>query len=125
MMSRYRFYMISLVVVGVLFSIVTMTVNGQGEHDIAMERAFYEELEDSYTLRLRELLEDKGYCNAGITMTKIYETDGSREYTVQVHHKKIDRLSDGEKILLQNELAAICFGDEQCRVLHKFLNYEE
>ena len=124
-MSRYRFYMISLLVIGLLFSVATMTVNGQGEHDIAMEREYYEELENVYTLRLKSMLDQKGYINAGITMTKIYEADGGREYTVQIHHKKIDRLSHGEKLLLQTELAAICFGDEQCSVLHKFLSYEE
>lgn len=124
-MNRYRFYFISLVVVVILFSIATMRVNGQGEHDIAMEREFYEELEDAYVLRLWEMLGNKGYSNAGITMTKIYQTDGSREYTVQIHHKRIDGLSEGEKILLMNELAAVCFGDEQCSILHKFLSYEE
>ena len=123
-MNRYRFYMISLAVVILLFSIATMTVNGQGEHDIAMEREFYEELEDDYVFRLRELLGNKGYSNAGVTMTKIYQTDGGREYTVQIHHKRIEHLSEGEQILLMNELAAVCFGDEQCSVLHKFLNYE-
>ena len=33
-------------------------------------------------------------------------------------------LSDGEKILLQNELAAVSFGGEECNILHKFLSYE-
>ena len=124
-MNRYRFYMISLAVVILLFSIATMTVNGQGEHDIAMEREFYEELEEDYVFRLRELLANKGYSNAGVTMTKIYQTDGGREYTVQIHHKRIEHLSEGEQILLMNELAAVCFGDEQCSVLHKFLSCEE
>lgn len=124
-MNRYRFYMISLVVVIFLFSVATLTVKGQGEHDIALERGFYEELEEDYVLRLREMLGNKGYFNAGITMTKIYQEDGSREYTVQIHHKRIDRLSEGEKVILMNELAAVCFGDEQCSILHKFLSYEE
>lgn len=124
-MKRYRFCFISLAVVIILFSIVTMRVNGQGEHDIAIEREFYEEIEDAYVLRLRDMLGSKGYNNAGITMTKIYQSDGSREYTVQIHHKRIDRLSEGEKHLLLNELAAVCFGDEQCSVLHKFLSYDE
>lgn len=124
-MNRYRFYMISAVVIVLLFSVATMTVNGQGEHDIAMEREFYEQLEEDYVLRLREMLGSKGYVNAGITMTKIYDADGSREYTVQIHHKRIDRLAEGEKNLLMNELAAVCFGDGQCNILHKFLSYDE
>lgn len=124
MMKRYHFYMITLLAVFTLFSLITMKVNGQGENTIAVERELYEELEEDYTQRLQEMLESKGYRNAGITMTKIYQEDGSREYTIQIHHKRIDRLDAGEKILLLNELAAIRFGDDQCTILHKFLTYE-
>ena len=124
MMKRYHFYMITLLAVFTLFSLITMKVNGQGENTVAVERELYEELEEDYTQRLQEMLESKGYRNAGITMTKIYQEDGSREYTIQIHHKRIDRLDAGEKILLLNELAAIRFGDDQCIILHKFLTYE-
>ena len=123
-MKRYRFYMLTVMLVFTLFSLVTMRVKGQGEVDFATDREMYEQLEDSYTERLKDMLENKGYRNAGITMTKIYQPDGSREYTVQIHHKRINQLSDGEKILLLNELAAISFGGENCSVLHKFLNFE-
>ncbi len=123
-MKRYRFYMLTVMIVFVLFSFVTMQVKGQGEIDFAADRELYEQLEDDYTERLQDMLTDKGYRNAGITMTKIYQMDGSREYTVKIHHKRINQLSDGEKILLLNELAAVSFGGENCSVLHKFLNYE-
>lgn len=123
-MKRYRFYMLTIMIVFVLFSLVTMQVKGQGELDFAADREYYEQLEDNYTQRIQNLLADKGYRNAGITMTKIYQTDGSREYTVQIHHKRIDQLEEGEKILLLNELAAVSFGGEQCSILHKFLSYE-
>lgn len=123
-MKRYRFYMLTVMLVFVLFSLVTMRVKGQGELDFAADRELYEQLEDTYTERLKDMLENKGYRNAGITMTKIYQPDGSREYTVQIHHKRINQLSDGEKILLLNELAALSFGGEECNVLHKFLSYE-
>ena len=124
-MRRYRFYMISLGVVLFLFSVATIRVNGQGEHNIAAEREFYEELEKTYVANMREMLGSKGYSNAGITMTKIYGTDGSREYTVQIHHKQIEKLSSPEQTVLQNELAQITLGDEQSRILHKFLICEE
>ena len=123
-MKRYRFYLITVLVIFTLFSIITVKVNGQGERDFASERQYYEQLEEEYTQRLVDLLEGKGYRYAGITMTKIYKEDGSREYTVLIHHKRINQLSDGEKILLQNELAAVSFGGEECNILHKFLSYE-
>ena len=79
MMKRYHFYMITLLAVFTLFSLITMKVNGQGENTVAVERELYEELEEDYTQRLQEMLESKGYRNAGITMTKIYQEDGSRD----------------------------------------------
>lgn len=124
-MKGYRFYIVSVFVVVAMFLAVTIKVNGQGEQAIALEREFYEELEDTYIGRLQDILSAKGYRNAGLTMTKVYQEDGSREYTVQIHHKRIDRLSEGERILLLNELEAISFGDPQCNILHKFLIYEE
>ena len=123
-MKRYRFYMLTVMLIFILFSLVTMRVKGQGEVDFAADRELYEQLEDSYTERLKDMLENKGYRNAGISMTKIYQPDGSREYTVQIHHKRINQLSDGEKLLLLNELSAVSFGGENCSVLHKFLNFE-
>ena len=123
-MKRYRFYMFTIMIVFVLFSFVTIRVKGQGELDFAADRELYEQLEDEYTQHLKNMLEDKGYRNAGITMTKIYQPDGNREYTVLIHHKRIDQLSDGEKIILLNELAAVSFAGDQCSILHKFLSYE-
>ena len=120
-MKRYRFYLI--IAFMLLISFFSLQVNGQGKNSIAADRMFYEELEEEYTKQLSDVLEKKGYRNAGITMTKVYYEDGRREYTVQIHHKRIDRLSDGEKQLLMNELSAVCFGDSQCSVLHKFLSY--
>lgn len=124
-MIRYRFFIVSLMAAMILFSIVTMKVYGQGEQAIAIEREFYEELEEAYMQRLQDTLSIKGYRNAGITMTKVYYEDGSREYTALIHHKRIDRLSEGERILLLSELEAIDFGDAGSLVLHKFLDYEE
>lgn len=123
-MRRYRFYLITVVVVFTLFSLITIRVNGQGERDFASERQYYEQLEEDYEKRLVDMLEDKGYRYAGITMTKIYQEDGSRDYTVQIHHKRINQLSEGEKILLINELEAVSFGGEKCSILHKFLSCE-
>lgn len=121
-MKRYRFYLI--IAFMLLISFFSLKVNGQGKQSITADRMFYEELEKEYTQQLSDVLAQKGYRNAGITMTKVYYEDGRREYTVQIHHKRIDRLSDGEKQLLMNELSAVCFGDSQCSVLHKFLSYK-
>ena len=47
--------------------------------------------------KIRNCLEEQGYYNSGITITKVMEADGSREYTVLLHHSDLDA-SDNEKV---------------------------
>ena len=124
-MKRYHFFMVTVCVLFLLFSFFTITAKGQERNVLEKNREFYEQLEDSYEVRLREALTQKGYRNAGITMTKILGTDGSREYTVLIHHKRIRKMEVGERTLLQKELEAICFGDEQCIMVCNFLDCDK
>lgn len=121
MMRGYRFYIIAAALVLVILSMMTMTVNATEDKKLQHDNAFYEEMEDNYTETLGETLSDKGYRNAGITMTKVFYKSGEREYTVKIHHKRVERLSEEEKSGLLEELSEIGFSDEECRVCLKFI----
>ena len=82
---------------------------------------FYEEMEEEYIAVLREELLEKGYRNAGITMTKIFYENGSREYTVRLHHKKMCKLGEREREILLDELSQVKFADSECKLYLKFL----
>lgn len=124
MMKRYRFYVLTLLVMLLFFPFMGLQAKGQEEKTQVFDRETYERMETEYEERLCDMLDRKGYSNAGITMTKVIRTDGSRIYTVLIHHKRIDRLDDAEKQILLNELGSVSFGDGQCSILHKFLTYE-
>ncbi len=122
-MKKYRFCTLTIIFVFVVFSLITIQARGQEEPDMA-DAGVYEQWKEDYTQQLQKLLYEKGYRNAGITMTRVSHEDGSLEYTVKIHHKRIDRLDDGEKRLLLNELEAVPTYGEDCRVFHQFLHYE-
>jgi hypothetical protein len=121
MMKAYRFYMITIGLVIMAFTTMTMSVNATEKKRLQYKDEYYEEIEDSYVQELRGALADRGYRNAGITMTKVFYEDGSREYTVKLHHKRMERLTKQEQDDLLADLTDVSFDDSECRVYLKFL----
>lgn len=72
----------------VLWSICSIQANAaeRAEND----KTEYQLQESQFKSEIRTCLEEMGYNNSGITMTKVMDVDGSREYTVLVHHQDLD-----------------------------------
>lgn len=75
---------------------------------------YYAELERDYKYAVRDYMNDNGYTNAGITVTRIVDAEGNREYTVKIHHDKLDRLDDEKRELVMDEVAELGFNDDIC-----------
>lgn len=71
----------------------------------AMRNRYYAAMEAEYREKMQELLEREGYHNCGINLNWTAYEDGSREYTLLLHHRKLDRLSGEERTVLQDKLA--------------------
>ena len=54
------------------------------------DRKEYQLQEIQFKQEIRTCMEDMGYFNSGITVTKIMNENGSREYNVRVHHQYLD-----------------------------------
>ncbi len=121
MMRAYRFYLITIGLFFITFTMMTMSVNATKAKRLQHINTYYEQIEDDYVEVLRNTLSNKGYGNAGITMTKIFYENGKREYTVKLHHKRMERLNADEQQMLLAELSKIGFADEECVVYLKFL----
>lgn len=86
------------------------------------------ELESYYRAQEKELVQDTreylnaaGFQNSGVTLTSVTDADGSREYTITVHHDRIDRMEESDRKLLKEELSALTFTAENCSFFHEFL----
>lgn len=80
-----------------------------------------QELENYYRERERQLVEDareylreQGYENSGVMLTRVVDADGSREYTLSVHHGMIAALNKEEQEQLADGLQEITFADRKC-----------
>lgn len=121
MMKAYRFYFITIGLIILIFGVMTMTVNATEDERLQHQNAYYEEMEDTYVEKLKCALTDNGYRNAGITMTKVFYENGKREYTVKLHHKRLERLDETMQQELLAELSEIEFADSEVNIYLKFL----
>lgn len=114
-------FIISGVCLAVTVFCILGTMMGKNSSASKIEEKQYREMEENYVSEIRELLTEEGYENSGITMTWVKDETGERIYTVTIHHKRIDKLSDSEKETLIEECRAIEFPDKECGFFHKFL----
>lgn len=82
---------------------------------------YYREKERQLVSETRAFLNAEGFVDSGIMLTHITETDGSRRYTMTVHHAKIDKMSEEEQQRLLAELESFAFESPKCFFDHKFL----
>ena len=78
-------------------------------------------MEREYLSDIKQLLEERGYCKSGITIRWESDVGGIRTYTVTIHHRKIDTLSNREKEELREKLAETEFSDQECVFCYQFL----
>lgn len=108
---------ITAVMVLVLWSACGIKANAAERAD--NDRMEYQIQENTFLKEIRNCMEEEGYYNSGVTLTKIMDTDGSREYNVMVHHSDID-LDDEEKIAsIYSLLCQVSFEDENVMVNYR------
>ncbi len=97
------------------------TVMSRTDFDAVELESFYRVKESELVKEVREFLAESGLENSGVTLTRVVEQDGSRNYTLTVHHGKIHKMTEQEKESLKVKLNALCFEDEACIFTPQFL----
>ena len=82
---------------------------------------YYREKEYELAADIRGMLQREGFENSGVMVTRVVEADGSRSYTVTVHHGDIDNMSDAERQQLLRRLEDLNFEGEGCTFSNQFL----
>ncbi len=114
---------ILLVLVAAFF--VTATVRSRTALDRAELEGYYREKEEQLVREARKYLNAQGYQDSGVMLTRVVGADGSRVYTVTLHHSDFDRLEEEEREALVRELSGLEFADENAVFCHKFLDNEQ
>ena len=98
----------------VLWSICSIRANASEKAE--NDQTEYQLQEAQLKREIRAGLNEMGYYNAGITMTKVMDTDGSREYTVLVHHQYLDANNLEKVEAVYEVLGTLDVGDDDITV---------
>lgn len=101
----------------------SMTVYGKDNaNKNANEKAYYRQLENTFTEAVRVGLSSEGFNNCGITVNSVTRCGEKREYTVMIHHYLISEMNDEEQEELLAKLDGITYPYEECAVIYKIIN---
>ncbi|MDE6387655.1 MAG: hypothetical protein K2L82_07625 [Lachnospiraceae bacterium] len=113
-MMKKGFGILTVLLVLIIIFCVKGTVMSMENHERAKQNHYYAALEEDYLESARDLLNGEGYTDCGINLMRVTYEDGSREYTVLIHHRRLERLSEEEKGELRSLLSREEFQDEGC-----------
>ena len=104
---------VALVIAVVTFITTSITVTSCKKGAASDNAAYYHQLEQAYVKEARKVMNEQGYFDAGITMTRRMNETGERIYTVKVHHNRLNNASFEKTNELMELLSNIPFEDGQ------------
>lgn len=97
-------------VVIVLLILVFALLVGNKVYAESVEAARTEQrevLESTYLTTMRDVLEENGFYNSGVNMTKATDEEGEWEYTVIIYNRSFEWMEDLAREELEKELVMI------------------
>lgn len=119
--GRIGFGAVTIFLIFVTAFCCTGTVLSATDFNKKEPESCYRAKEKQLVCEARAFLNAEGFANSGIMLTHTTETDGSRVYTMTVHHAEIAKMSGEERQKLLVKLEGIAFDSPDCVFLHKFL----
>ncbi len=116
-----RFILLTIGLILVTTFCITSTVMSHSNENFKIEESYYRQIEQEYVKDIKRCLQEAGYKNSGVMLTRVVDEKGQRLYTVTIHNEKLNRLSEDEKEHLKETLEAFSFESPDCNFFHKFL----
>jgi len=103
---------IILILVSAFF--ITKTVRGQVDSEVVVSEKYYRTLEQEYLDEIRAYLNEQGFENSGVTLTRVVDERGERGYLVLLHHKYLEDLSTAERDEIFAAIENMAFAASGC-----------
>lgn len=114
-MSGKVFGAVTVALVMIIVFCVKGTVMSREDNRRAERNHTYAALEQEYLERTHRLLEEEGLENCGVNLRWTDDGKGNREYTILIHHRRLERMSGEEQAVLTDRLSAGEFQNTGCK----------
>lgn len=122
--STITFAAVTFCLIAIIAFCATGTVVSQTDIGACEMENYYREQEKELLQETKEYLTEMGFRNSGVTLTRVVDEEGKRDYTFTIHHGKIDKMDEQERAELADLLLAQVSLDGNCTFYHEFLLYE-
>ena len=113
-MSGKKFGVVTAVLVMIIVFCVKGTVMSREDNRRVERNHIYAAFEREYLEKTYRLLEEEGFQNCGVNLRWVDDGEGSREYTILLHHRRLERMSDEEQAALTYRLSEAEFQNTEC-----------
>ena len=113
-MNNKVFGVLTVLLVLIILFCVKGTVMSRDKGGYDRQNKYYAVLEQEYLEKVNRLLKEEGVSNCGINLRWVADEEGSREYTVTLHHRRLERMSGQEQTNLTDRLIGAEFRDAAC-----------
>lgn len=94
-----RKIVVAVVVVLVVFFGATGVAKSAENREAAEACKAREEGENAFVTEVRTMLTEAGYENSGINLSRVGDAESGWEYTVRIHHRKLEDNVEGCEVL--------------------------
>ena len=121
MRKRIAYVSVTIILTAVIFFCFSATAYSQSlDRAMTADREGIELQEQEITSAIREVMEEYGCKNSGITMTKIFREDGGRDYEILINHHNISYISVSDMAAMEAQLIAVTGQWEDVTFCYKF-----
>lgn len=99
--------LVTFAVIIVFVFMMNTKAEGSDMHPVSITGVQYQEAENQYIEQVRDMLTENGFCNAGINLEKSTTNQGSLIYTLSIHHRRFEKMTDEQKRELKDSLEEI------------------
>ena len=102
-MDKKTCFTVSAMMIIVITLIAGIRAAGRPARIPDITNDYYRSIEREYISHVRETLIEQGFDNPGISMTKVVNKAGGFDYTISIHHRRIDKMD----LQRRSELSAL------------------
>ena len=118
--SGKAFGFLTVLLVLIIIFCVKGTVMSREKKGCERNNHYYAALEQEFVNSARKTLEGQGLHDCGLDLRWVADENGSREYTILIHHRRLDRMNGEDKAALADLLSAAEFQEETCTFQYVF-----
>ena len=102
---------------------ISVRANGRSNRIPDITNEYYRQIEKAYVDDVKDKLTRIGFSNAGVAMTKVVNDKGGFDYTLKVHHRRIDRMDESAREELSRLLTSADIDVDNSFVAVRYIEY--